>query len=115
MGGVAIPENFRRGGAGCVLYNNLIYVVQGASNGHLKQYGAKAFVGLSSLNPVTGEWTALSAVPKYNRDHFDAVLVGSKLVIASGRDTPRGCTSSGGDIDCSGQPNIFHYTVGPTE
>lgn len=113
--GADIPSEFQRGGAGCVLYDDLIYVAQGASNGHLAQYGAEAFSGMSSFNPATGEWKALSA-PRYNRDHYDAVVIGSSMVIASGRDTPRGCTSGkSGDIDCSGKPNIFHYTVGPAE
>lgn len=107
-----IPEEFRRGGAGVVVYEDMIYVVQGASNGHLSQYGAKAFSGFSSFNPATGEWKALDAVPKYNRDHFNAALVGSKLVIAAGRDTPRGCTDRD---DCDGKPNIFHYTVDKAE
>ena len=80
--------------------------------------GAKAFRGLSTYDPRSGAWKQLPA-PRYNRDHFDAVLVDdSKLVVASGRDTPRGCTTSNKDpegFNCTGRPNIFHYTVAPVE
>ena len=72
----------------------------------------------SRYDPRTGAWKQL-APPLYNRDHFDAALIdGSKLIIASGRDTPRGCTSSNKDpkgFNCTGKPNIFHYTVAPVE
>lgn len=110
--GPSIPTEFQRGGAGCVVYNDLIYVAQGASNGHLKQYGAKAFSGLSTFDPSTGEWKALTP-PHYNRDHFDAAVIGTNLILASGRDTPKGCT--GPSNPCPDDPSIFHWTVGPAE
>jgi hypothetical protein len=92
-------------------------VINGASNGHLAQFGAKAYRGLSTYSPASGAWAALAS-PAHNRDHFDAVLIGSQLVIASGRDTPRGCTGSSKDppgFNCTGKPNIFHFTTAPTE
>lgn len=66
----AIPDAFARGGAGVAVYNDLMYVVQGAVDGHQKALGASAFWGLSTYNPATGSWAALSATPGYARDHF---------------------------------------------
>ena len=86
--GCAIPKAFARGSAGVVARGEHIYVINGATNGHQKDYGAKAYRGFSSFDPAACAWEALAAVPAYNRDHYLAALVGSTIVLAAGRDSP---------------------------
>ena len=75
-----IPEGRRRGAAGAVVYNNKIYIVGGAVNGHK----GDNVTWLDEYNPSTGEWKTLSDAPRA-RDHFQAVVSGSKLFLAGGR------------------------------
>lgn len=103
--GCAIPVEFARGSAGVVVFGTKIYVVNGATNGHQKDYGAKAYRGFSSFDPVKCKWKALDAVPAYNRDHYLAALVGSTIVLAAGRDSPRSS-----EVELS-----IHHTVAPVE
>lgn len=58
--GSAIPEQFQRGAAGVVVHDDLLYVINGACNGHLHQFGAKAYRGLSTYDPRTGVWKQVS-------------------------------------------------------
>ena len=92
--GCAIPPEFARGSAGVVAHGAKIYVVNGATNGHQKDFGAKAYRGFSRFDPAACEWAALDAVPAYNRDHYLAALVGSTIVLAAGRDSPHAATRS---------------------
>ena len=46
--GSKIPKQFQRGAAGVVVHGDLFYVINGACNGHLAQFGAKAYRGLST-------------------------------------------------------------------
>ena len=66
-----------------------MYIINGAVDGHQKYYGAKPYVGFTRFNPANCEWTEMSAVPKYKRDHFVAGIVGSKIVLAAGSYLPR--------------------------
>lgn len=87
--GCAIPEEFQTGAAGVVVYSDMIYVVAGASNGHLKMHGAVGSRNFTRFNPESCEWFHMPVKPQYVRDHFQAVLVGSTLVLAGGRDSAR--------------------------
>ena len=84
----SIPSQFQRGAAGVVEWNDYFWIAQGAVNGHLRQYGARAFSGFTRFDPETCQFTAIAAVPAYARDHYLAGVVGSKMILAAGRDTP---------------------------
>ena len=90
-----IPQNRRRGSAGAVLHNGLIYIVGGNTNGH--NPGAKPW--FDSFNPATGEWRSLPDAPTA-RDHLTASVSNNKLVVAAGRQ--------------SAFPNVFANTVSST-
>ena len=90
-----IPTNRLRGGAGAVVYKNKIYVVGGNTLGH----NGGSVNWFDEYNPATGEWTQLSNAPAA-RDHFQAVVIGNKLVVTGGRQT---------DL-----PNPFDKTVAAT-
>ncbi|WP_375582156.1 malectin domain-containing carbohydrate-binding protein [Cyclobacterium xiamenense] len=78
--GPAIPENRRRGSAGVVEYRGKFYIVGGNTQGH-----DGGFVNyFDSFDPKTGEWEVLPDAPRA-RDHFFAVTIGSRLYVASGR------------------------------
>lgn len=78
-GGI-IPADRRRGAAGVVVYNNKMYVIAGATQGHM---GGN--VGwLDEYDPATGEWKILTTAP-HARDHYQAVVSGDKLYVAGGR------------------------------
>jgi len=100
--GCAIPKIYARGAAGCVVYKDIFYLVNGAVNGHVKKDGAYAYRNFTRLDPATCTWSQMPSRPAYNRDHFQASVIGSKIIIAGGRDSPHG-------------DNVFHYTTGPTE
>ena len=51
--GCAIPERFRRGSAGVVAYHDAIYLANGATDGHQRAYGARAYKGLTRFAPAT--------------------------------------------------------------
>ena len=99
-----IPVEFRRASAGVVNFMDLFYIVQGATHGHLRKFGARAFEGFTRFNPTDCSWSALPATPAFKRDHFQAALIGSTIVLAGGRDTAH-------DDD---DTKTTHYTVPPT-
>jgi len=78
--GDVIPEARRRGGAGAVAYNDKIYLVGGITDGHRGGYQP----WLDEYDPDSGQWRALADAPNA-RDHFQAVVVGSKLYAFGGR------------------------------
>jgi N-acetylneuraminic acid mutarotase len=80
--GAEIPEDRRRGTAGCVLHGDKLYLVCGNTNGHFN-----GFVRwLDSFDLKTGEWTRLPDAP-HARDHFQAGIVDGKIYAAGGRRT----------------------------
>ena len=78
--GRSIPAERRRGSAGAVVHNNKIYIASGITNGH--QSGFVPW--LDEYDPSTNEWKILPDAPR-SRDHFNAVVNGSKLYMAGGR------------------------------
>lgn len=78
--GAEIPEDRRRGGAGAIAYNGLIYVVAGIQNGHTDGHVA----WFDAFDPATGEWTRLPDAPRA-RDHFQVAIVDDKLYAIGGR------------------------------
>ncbi len=80
--GPAIPVEFRRGGAGAVIYQDKFYLVGGIDYGHTSGTNNH----FSSFDPKTGEWQALTKAPTI-RDHFSAVVVDDKLYCIGGRNT----------------------------
>lgn len=80
--GASIPEGRRRGGAGAVLHNGLIYMICGIQDGHRGGH----VPWLDAYNPETDEWAQLPDAPR-SRDHFQAVAHGSKLYAPAGRTT----------------------------
>ncbi len=88
--GDAIPTNRLRGSAGTVVHNNRIYVIGGSTNGH--DGGMVSW--FDEYNPATGQWTTLPDAPN-RRDHFSAVVVNNKLVVAAGRQTDWPATFQG--------------------
>lgn len=80
--GQEIPEDRRRGAAGCVFHGDKLYLVGGNTNGHFNGF----VPWLDSLDLKTGEWTRLSDAP-HARDHFQAGIVDGKIYAAGGRRT----------------------------
>ena len=80
--GPAMPAGRGRGGAGTVLYKDKIYLIGGNTNGHWNGFVPWADV----LDLKTGQWSPLPDAP-HARDHFQAALVGGKIVTAGGRRT----------------------------
>ena len=91
-----IPQQRRRGSAGAVAHNGLIYIVAGNNNGH--KLGSKKW--FDSYNPATGEWKVLQDAPSA-RDHATVSVSNNKLVIAAGRE--------------SKFPNVFGNTLAKTD
>ncbi|GIV33216.1 MAG: hypothetical protein KatS3mg031_0751 [Chitinophagales bacterium] len=83
--GPEIPANRRRGSAGCVVYNNKIYVVGGIQNGHIDGW----VPWLDVFDPITNTWTPLQNAPR-ERDHFSVALVNGKIYCIGGRKTGYG-------------------------
>ncbi len=78
--GPLIPSARRRGAAGLVVYNDKFYVVAGNTSGHSGGY----VNWFDVYDPATGQWNALTNAPRA-RDHFAAVVIGTKLYAAGGR------------------------------
>ena len=70
----------RRGGAGAIAHNGLIYVVAGIQNGHTDGHVA----WFDAFDPATGAWTQLPDAPR-TRDHFQVAIVDDKLYAIGGR------------------------------
>ena len=77
-----MPAARLRGAAGAIARNGKIYVIGGNTNGH----SGGAVGWFDEFDPVTGNWQSLSDAP-HARDHFQAVLLGNKLVATAGRTT----------------------------
>ncbi len=82
--GDTIPQGRRRGGAGCVVYNDKIYLLGGIVNGHMNGYQSWFDV----YDPKTGQWEILPDAPNA-RDHFQAVVQNDKLYAFAGRNTSK--------------------------
>ena len=80
--GATIPADRRRGGAGTVLHDGLIYMVCGIQDGHRGGH----VPWLDIYNPETNTWEQLPDAPR-SRDHFQAVTHGNKLYALAGRTT----------------------------
>ena len=81
-----IPPGRRRGSAGVAVYEDEIYVVGGNVGGHGPH--ATAVGWLDVFDPETGEWTALrDRSAPHPRDHFQAAVVGNRLIALGGRDS----------------------------
>jgi N-acetylneuraminic acid mutarotase len=78
--GPEIPADRRRGAAGAVLHDGLIYLVGGIQDGHSSGH----VPWLDTFNPRTGEWKRLPDAPRA-RDHFQAAVLDGKLYAAAGR------------------------------
>lgn len=75
-----ISENRRRGGAGCIIYNNKLYLVCGIKDGHYDGH----VTWVDEYDFATKQWRQLPDAP-HARDHFQAVLVGNKMYAVGGR------------------------------
>lgn len=80
--GPAIPEDRRRGAAGAVAHEGLIYLVGGIRNGHIDGHVR----WLDAFDPETGAWTVLADAPRV-RDHFQGAIIDGTLYAAGGRRT----------------------------
>lgn len=80
--GPEIPAARRRGSAGCVVYNNKIYVVCGIQNGHTDGW----VPWLDVYDPINNTWTQLADAPR-ERDHFSVALVDDRIYCIGGRRT----------------------------
>jgi hypothetical protein len=78
--GPEVPADRRRGGAGVVVHDGLIYVVAGIQNGHTDGH----VPWLDSFDPRTGTWRRLADAPR-PRDHFHAAVIDGKIYAAGGR------------------------------
>jgi hypothetical protein len=82
MEGPSIPASRRRGGGGLQVYNGKFYLVAGNTNGH-----SGGFVDwFDEYDPRTGQWRQLPNALR-PRDHFHAVVIGTRLYAAGGRRT----------------------------
>ncbi|PQJ15198.1 hypothetical protein BST99_05160, partial [Aureicoccus marinus] len=78
--GPEIPANRKRGSAGLVEYNGMLYVIAGNTDGHDGGY----VPWLDVFDPSTGQWTSLPDAPR-SRDHFHAAVLDGKIYVAGGR------------------------------
>ncbi len=78
--GPEIPSHRQRGAAGVAVYNDKIYLVCGIVNGHTSGW----VPWLDEFDPATNSWRELPDAPR-SRDHFQAAVVGDKLIAAGGR------------------------------
>jgi N-acetylneuraminic acid mutarotase len=78
--GAEIPEGRRRGAAGAVVHDGLIYLVSGIQVGHSRGH----VPWLDAFDPRTNQWRALADAPR-PRDHFHAVVADGRLYAVGGR------------------------------
>jgi N-acetylneuraminic acid mutarotase len=83
--GPEVPADRRRGGAGVVVHEGVIYMVAGITNGHTDGHVA----WFDALDPRTGAWRRLPDAPRA-RDHFQAAVIDGKLYAAGGRRSSAG-------------------------
>ena len=94
-----VPEDRRRGAAAAVVREGKIYLIGGNTRGH----NGGAVPWLDSYDPQTKQWQALPDAPNA-RDHFQAAIVGDKLVVAGGRQS-----------DTQAVGGVFGNTISPTD
>lgn len=80
--GPEIPKERLRGAAGCFVFNNKIYLVGGALEGHWDGHVA----WFDEFDPNTNTWKKLEDAP-HARDHFSVAMMDDKLYVAGGRRT----------------------------
>lgn len=80
--GPEIPADRRRGGAGAVIHDDVLYIVCGIVNGHWD--GNVPW--LDALDLRTGKWSSLPDAPRA-RDHFQTAVIAGNLYAAGGRRT----------------------------
>lgn len=78
--GPEIPADRRRGGAGAVVHDGVIYIVAGIQNGHYDGHVA----WLDAFDPRTNTWRRLPDAPR-PRDHFHAAVIDGRIYAAGGR------------------------------
>ncbi len=80
--GKAIPKSRQRGAAGVTIYDNKVYIVGGAKQGHTS--GTTNM--FDQYDTQTNQWTTLTDAP-HIRDHSNLVILDSMLVSLAGRNT----------------------------
>lgn len=78
--GAEIPADRRRGSAGTVAHDGVLYLVGGNTRGHNSGY----VPWLDAFDTRTQRWTRLPDAP-HARDHFHAVVLDGKLYAGGGR------------------------------
>ncbi|RYE79499.1 MAG: kelch repeat-containing protein [Oxalobacteraceae bacterium] len=78
--GAEIPKSRRRGAAGAVEHDGVLYLVGGNTRGHMSGY----VPWLDAFDTRTQQWTQLADAPRA-RDHFHAVVLDGKVYAAGGR------------------------------
>ncbi len=78
--GPEIPAHRRRGAAGAVAHEGVLYLVGGNTRGHMSGY----VPWLDAFDTRTQQWTQLADAP-HARDHFHAAVIDGKLYAAGGR------------------------------
>ncbi|MGJ8695392.1 MAG: Kelch repeat-containing protein [Verrucomicrobiaceae bacterium] len=83
--GPEIPEDRRRGSSGAFLKDGKLYLVCGLRDGHRSGW----VPWFDEYDFESKRWRRLPDAPRA-RDHFQAVLIGGKLVLAGGRRSGEG-------------------------
>ncbi|AFK04837.1 Kelch repeat type 1-containing protein [Emticicia oligotrophica DSM 17448] len=78
--GPEIPKERLRGSAGCVVYKNKIYLVNGITDGHWDGHVA----WFDEYDPKTNQWKKMADAP-HVRDHVSVAIINDKLYVAGGR------------------------------
>lgn len=78
--GAEIPAARRRGAAGLVAHDGVLYLVGGNTRGHMSGYVS----WLDAFDPRSGRWTVLPDAPR-PRDHLQAAVIDGRLYAAGGR------------------------------
>jgi hypothetical protein len=93
-----MPLARRRGAAGVAVWRDALFVACGIVDGHFSGHVA----WLDRFDLLTGEWRSLPDAP-HARDHFQAAVVGNKLVLAGGR------------LTAQRDGNVFNRTIGAVD
>ncbi|MCC4622171.1 kelch repeat-containing protein [Xanthomonas cassavae CFBP 4642] len=101
--GPEIPKQRRRGAAGAVEHDGVLYLVGGNTRGHMSGY----VPWLDAFDTRTQQWTQLADAP-HARDHFHAVVIDGKLYAAGGR---RSAHESGNTL-AQTIPEVDVYDIG---
>jgi N-acetylneuraminic acid mutarotase len=84
--GTPMPAGRSRGSSGVAVHNGKIYVAGGLQGTHETGTSTAMF---DVYDPGTNAWTTLPNLPVV-RDHVQAVVIGTKLYLVGGRNTPAG-------------------------